>query len=168
IPAAFVASPPALNGKTLISANALPTGTVPLPLGNGISVTFTASYDGSANGFLPAGTIITNIVGNVITVSNLAIVVGAQTCTVPAAGGGNIQQPCSSNLPIAFTTGTSATLCPMIPFSSRGGASTDPNDGSLWLYGEFAKNRLSSIPGPGQWGTSVANYPLSFPAADTY
>jgi hypothetical protein len=56
----------------------------------------------------------------------------------------------------------------MIPWSSRGGASTDPNDGSLWLYGEFAKNRLSTIPGPGQWGTSVANYQLDFPATDPY
>jgi hypothetical protein len=56
----------------------------------------------------------------------------------------------------------------MIPFSARGGASTDPNDGSLWLYGEFAKNRLSTVPGPGQWGTSVANYALSFPAVDAY
>src|SRR6185369_4435562 len=43
-----------------------------------------------------------------------------------------------------------------------------PNDGSLWLYGEFAKNRLSTIPGPGEWGTAVANYPLTFPATDTY
>ena len=56
----------------------------------------------------------------------------------------------------------------MIPFSSRGGAATDPNDGSLWLYGEFAKNRLTTIPGPGTWGTSVANYALTFPAADIY
>jgi len=56
----------------------------------------------------------------------------------------------------------------MIPFGTRGGASTDPNDGSLWLYGEFAKNRLSTIPGPGQWGTSVANYALDFPATDPY
>jgi hypothetical protein len=60
------------------------------------------------------------------------------------------------------------TTCPMIPFGTRGGASTDPNDGSLWLYGEFAKNRLSTIPGPGQWGTSVANYALDFPATDPY
>lgn len=56
----------------------------------------------------------------------------------------------------------------MIPFGTRGGASTDPNDGSLWLYGEFAKNRLSTIPGPGQWGTSVANYALDFPTTDPY
>jgi hypothetical protein len=56
----------------------------------------------------------------------------------------------------------------MIPFGTRGGASTDPNDGSLWLYGQFAKNRLSTIPGPGQWGTSVANYALDFPTTDPY
>jgi hypothetical protein len=56
----------------------------------------------------------------------------------------------------------------MIPFSARGGAATDPNDGSLWLYGEFAKNRFTTIPGPGTWGTSVANYALSFPSTDVY
>ncbi len=73
---------------------------------------------------------------------------------------------------IVVTTITACTPggspCSMIPFGTRGGASTDPNDGSLWLYGEFAKNRLSSIPGPGQWGTAVANYALDFPASDPY
>jgi hypothetical protein len=68
--------------------------------------------------------------------------------------------PCNANATIA--------TCPMIPFGTRGGASTDPNDGSLWLYGQFAKHRLASIPGPGQWGTSVANYALDFPATDPY
>jgi len=58
--------------------------------------------------------------------------------------------------------------CSMIPFGFRGGASTDPNDGSLWVYGPFAKFRLSSIIGPGQWGTTVANYQLDFPALDPY
>jgi hypothetical protein len=56
----------------------------------------------------------------------------------------------------------------MIPFSARGGAATDPNDGSLWLFGEFGKNRLASIPGFGVWGTSVANYSLTFQATDIY
>jgi len=76
----------------------------------------------------------------------------------------------TTNIPINFATaGTAAAVtCPIIPFSKYGGASTDPNDGSLWLFGEFAKNRLSTIPGPGQWGTSVANYALSFPATDAY
>lgn len=58
--------------------------------------------------------------------------------------------------------------CPMVPLTIRGGASTDPNDGSLWLYGAFARSRVSSIPGPGQWGTSVANYALDFPVTDPY
>jgi len=59
--------------------------------------------------------------------------------------------------------------CPVIPFGIRGGASTDPNDGSLWLYGTFAKKRLSQLNGgPGAWGTSVANYALDFPATDPY
>jgi hypothetical protein len=57
----------------------------------------------------------------------------------------------------------------VIPFGTRGGASTDPNDGSLWLYGAFAKKRFSQInAGPGAWGTSLANYALDFPATDPY
>jgi hypothetical protein len=59
--------------------------------------------------------------------------------------------------------------CPVVPFGFRGGASTDPNDGSLWLYGPFAKKRFSQVgTGPGAWGTSVANYALDFPTADAY
>ena len=58
--------------------------------------------------------------------------------------------------------------CQLIPFGNRGSASTDPNDGSLWVFGEFAKPRLAIVPGPGQWGTALANYPLSFPATDPY
>src|SRR5207248_247654 len=51
IPAAFVTVPPSINGQTTISAAAQPTGTVPPPLGNGIGVTFTARYDGTAGSF---------------------------------------------------------------------------------------------------------------------
>ena len=59
--------------------------------------------------------------------------------------------------------------CPVVPFGTRGGASTDPNDGSLWLYGAFAKKRFSqSNAGPGAWGTTVANYALDFPLSDPY
>jgi hypothetical protein len=59
--------------------------------------------------------------------------------------------------------------CPVVPFGFRGGASTDPNDGSLWLYGPFARKRFSQVgTGPGAWGTSVANYALDFPTADAY
>ena len=59
--------------------------------------------------------------------------------------------------------------CPVVPFGFRGGASTDPNDGSLWLYGPFARKRFSQVgTGPGAWGTSVANYALDFPTADPY
>jgi hypothetical protein len=58
--------------------------------------------------------------------------------------------------------------CPIVPFGPRGSAATDPNDGSLWLYGEFAKLRDGFIPGPGHWGTSVANYQLDFPTTDPY
>jgi len=58
--------------------------------------------------------------------------------------------------------------CPMIPFGARGGATTDPNDGSLWMYGSFGKFREFQVIGPGQWGTSVANYQLDFPVTDPY
>jgi hypothetical protein len=63
---------------------------------------------------------------------------------------------------------TGVTRGDLIPFGFRGGASTDPNDGSLWLYGAFAKVRESNVIGPGQWGTRVANYALDFPATDLY
>jgi len=63
---------------------------------------------------------------------------------------------------------TTAAPCPMIPFGLRGSAQTDPNDGSLWMYGAFAKQRDGFIPGPGHWGTSVANHQLDFPKVDPY
>jgi hypothetical protein len=56
----------------------------------------------------------------------------------------------------------------IVPFGIRGGAATDPNNMGLWLYGAYAKGRLASIPGFGQWGTYVAHYPLSFPIRDVY
>jgi hypothetical protein len=56
----------------------------------------------------------------------------------------------------------------MVPFGMRGGAATDPNNLSLWEYGAFAKKRQSGTPGPGQWGTALANYALNFPAVDPY
>src|ERR1022692_3891696 len=114
----------------------------------------------TTSGLFPAGTTIVNIVGNTITLSNPA----------PNPLPGLDPGVTTTNVPLNFVTAGSAAAvtCPIIPFSQRGGASTDPNDGSLWLYGEFAKNRLSTIPGPGQWGTSVANYALSFPATDAY
>jgi len=61
-----------------------------------------------------------------------------------------------------------ARPCPIVPFGTRGGAATDPNDGSLWLYGAFAKSRIGGVPGAGSWGTSVANYQLDFPTIDPY
>jgi hypothetical protein len=81
---------------------------------------------------------------------------------------GNANNPLFVIQPNPYT-GTPAARCPVIPFGTRGGASTDPNDGSLWLYGAFAKKRFAQInAGPGVWGTSVANYALDFPATDAY
>jgi len=147
------------TGQTPASVAAILNGAI---IQNGIPVTFTAQVNQGANGFFGNGPTIINIVGNVVTLS------GAATAPLPGLAAGQT----STNLPFNFTTtsntGTSSVTCPIIPFSARGGASTDPNDGSLWLFGEFAKNRLSTIPGPGQWGTSVSNYALSFPATDAY
>jgi hypothetical protein len=56
----------------------------------------------------------------------------------------------------------------LVPFGIRGGASTDVNNMGLWLYGAYAKARLSSVAGFGQWGTYVAHYPLTFPIRDPY
>jgi len=159
----FVATPPDVSNRVTVSAAPTITsfvGTNPLtglPISNGIPVTFTAGN------FFAAGTTITNINGTTVTLSSNAI---SPPLLAPPIAAGTVL----NNLPLTFVTAGSAaqTTCPMIQFSARGGASTDPNDGSLWLFGEFAKNRLSTIPGPGQWGTSVANYALSLPAVDPY
>jgi hypothetical protein len=125
--------------------------------GNGLPLTF------NTGGLFPAaGTTIVNINGN----TNTITLSSSAANPLPGLGAGVT----TANVPLNFVTAGSIAqvTCPIIPFSQRGGASTDPNDGSLWLYGEFARNRLSTIPGPGQWGTSVANYALSFPAVDPY
>jgi len=118
---------------------------------------------------IPALFVATGIVkGNILNINAATNVVTLDTATGNPLPGGAAT---TANIPINFNNGTASAatvVCPLIPFSQRGGAATDPNDGSLWLYGEFAKNRLSTIPGPGQWGTSVANYALSFPAVDPY
>jgi len=56
----------------------------------------------------------------------------------------------------------------IVPFGIRGGAATDPNTLASWFYGAYAKARLSSTLGFGQWGTYVAHYPLTFPIRDAY
>jgi hypothetical protein len=56
----------------------------------------------------------------------------------------------------------------LAPFGIRGGAATDPNTLAEWFYGAYAKGRLSSTLGFGQWGTYVAHYPLTFPIRDPY
>ena len=53
-------------------------------------------------------------------------------------------------------------------FGFRGGSSTDPNNGSLWNFGAYAKARASSNAGFGQWGTYVSNYNLDFAGTDPY
>lgn len=66
---------------------------------------------------------------------------------------------------VTFATGFPEQI---VPYGIRGGAATDPNNMGLWLYGSYAKGRLASVPGFGQWGTYVAHYPLTFPIRDPY
>jgi hypothetical protein len=68
--------------------------------------------------------------------------------------------------PAAF--GSDAQRSFLVPFGLRGGASTDVNNMGLWTYGAYAKGRLGSLSGPGQFGTYVAHYPLTFPIRDPY
>jgi len=164
------------TGVITLTARAVADGTAA-----GATVLFTPGPIPSLNGVqidngIPVTFLATNIVSgniNFINAGNSTITLSSNASN-PLPGqpvGANPAVPVTSNIPINFNNGagSGATIaCPIIPFSQRGGASTDPNDGSLWLYGEFAKNRLSTIPGPGQWGTSVANYALSFPATDPY
>ncbi len=50
----------------------------------------------------------------------------------------------------------------------RGGASTDPNNGSLWNFGLYATHRFGGVGNGGQLGSYIANYDLSFPTSDPY
>jgi len=58
-------------------------------------------------------------------------------------------------------------LLPVVP-SSRGGASTDPNNGSLWAFGLYANRRFAGVANNGQLGSYIANYDLSFASTDPY
>jgi hypothetical protein len=57
---------------------------------------------------------------------------------------------------------------PMIAPSLRGGASTDPNNGSLWNFGLYATRRFGNINGTGQQGAYVSNYDLQFASTDAH
>jgi len=131
----------------------------------------------SSTALIPAGTTVTNIGSNgVVFLSNNIVLPAGILSTCPTAPAGTTTIPfpagpivCTNNIPVIFGAAAQGFACPLIRWSHRGGASTDPNDGSLWLFGEFAKYRLSTIQsGPGQWGTSIANYALDFPASDPY
>jgi hypothetical protein len=56
----------------------------------------------------------------------------------------------------------------MIAPSLRGGASTDPNNGSLWNFGLYATRRFGNINGTGQQGSYVSNYDLQFASTDAH
>jgi hypothetical protein len=62
----------------------------------------------------------------------------------------------------------SENLLTAITPSLRGGASTDPNNGSLWNFGLYATRRFSGVGNGGQLGSYVANYDLAFPNTDPY
>ncbi len=71
-------------------------------------------------------------------------------------------------LPEQYFLRTQVANFQLVPFGIRGGAATDPNNLGMWTYGAYAKGRLASVPGFGQWGTYVAHYPLTFPLRDPY
>jgi hypothetical protein len=56
---------------------------------------------------------------------------------------------------------------PIVP-ALRGGASTDPNNGSLWVFGLYANRRFAGVANNGQLGSYIANYDLAFPNTDPY
>jgi hypothetical protein len=64
--------------------------------------------------------------------------------------------------------GSDAQRSFLVPFGTRSGASTDVNNLGMWVYGAYARGRLASIAGAGQWGTYVSFYPLTFPVRDPY
>jgi hypothetical protein len=66
------------------------------------------------------------------------------------------------------TTIPDAASNPMIAPSLRGGASTDPNNGSLWNFGLYATRRFGNINGTGQQGSYVSNYDLQFASTDAH
>jgi hypothetical protein len=74
--------------------------------------------------------------------------------------------PIPGQLPTMSTPGDT-TRQPIVP-SLRGGASTDPNNGSLWVFGLYANRRFAGVANNGQLGSYVANYDLSFPNTDPY
>ena len=166
--------PVALTFSTALPASSIITATGTLGSELQVSVSNALTNDVpigravvfSSTGLIPTSTTVTNLgangvifLNNNITAASLTGVIS--TClTAPSL-------TCTNNIPVIF--GPATTTCPMIQWSQHGGASTDPNDGSLWLFGEFGKYRMASVPGPsGQWGTSVANYALDFPATDPY
>ena len=133
----------------------------PLPIGRTISFTST--------GLIPENTTVTGFGSNgAIMLSNKIALSGiVSTCPGKGLCTGSTAGAAGSGVPLTFTDNSGLTppagMCLLIPWGDRGGASTDPNDGSLWAYGAFAKPRLSTIPGPGQWGTAIANFGLNFP-----
>lgn len=132
----------------------------PMPIGRTISFTST--------GLIPENTTVSGFGSNgAITLSNKITLSGiVSTCPGMGLCTGSTAKAAGSGVPLTFTDNSGLTppggMCPLIPWGDRGGASTDPNDGSLWAYGAFAKQRLATIPGPGQWGTAIANFGLNF------
>jgi len=62
----------------------------------------------------------------------------------------------------------SGILQAQVQYTIRGGAATDPNDGSLWNFGAYSRKRNTSVGTLAHWGTFGANYKLSFPTVDPY
>lgn len=50
-------------------------------------------------------------------------------------------------------------------YTVRGSAAIDPNDGSMWEFGAYAQKRNTGVGSVAHWGTMVANYKMTAPAA---
>jgi len=77
----------------------------------------------------------------------------------------NFRDPITGQIVINIPN--SPLLLPITP-GIRGGASTDPNNGSLWNFGLYATHRFGGVGNGGQLGSYIANYDLSFPTSDPY
>jgi hypothetical protein len=78
------------------------------------------------------------------------------------------RDPVTGQLVTTIPNTTADPVRPMIAPSLRGGASTDPNNGSLWNFGLYATRRFGNINGTGQQGSYVSNYDLQFSTTDAH
>jgi hypothetical protein len=154
---------------TITTGNRILSGIASIPAGQTVGALPLAVGMPLAGTGIPVGATIAAICVNACTATTTLPAAPANSIIINPAGGATAT---IARTTVTFTApppgGAPGGGCALVPFGFRGGASTDPNDGSLWVFGAFAKPRLSTTVGPGQFGTSVANYQLDFPATDPY